>query len=53
MTNWRTSLTSYALAALNLSANGVTLKQALVSAAIALLGTLAKDAAVHSTPPAK
>jgi hypothetical protein len=41
--NWKTTLIGFSAAALNLIQQGVTWKSALLSAAIATLGAVAKD----------
>lgn len=41
--NWKTTLAGAITAVLNLTANGMTLKTFLLSAAIAALGAYAKD----------
>ena len=41
--NWKTTLAGLAAAAANVSVNGVTWKQLVVAAAMAVLGALAKD----------
>jgi len=43
MTNYKTTVAGFVVAVINLIANGVNWKQALFSAAIAALGTVAKD----------
>jgi hypothetical protein len=44
--NWRTSVFGFGAAALNLLANGVTVKQALLSAALAVAFGASKDSVV-------
>jgi hypothetical protein len=43
LTNWKTTVAGLIVSVLNLSANGVSIKQILVSSGIALLGAMAKD----------
>lgn len=46
MKNWKTTLAGIGLAALNLIANGASVKQASVSIGLLLLGGMAKDSNV-------
>jgi hypothetical protein len=43
-TNWKTTLAGLVTGVLNLSANGHSVKQLLVSAGVVVLGALASDA---------
>lgn len=49
MRNWKTTLAGFAGAVLELVANGMSLKTALVAAAWALLGAAARDHNNHAT----
>ena len=55
MRSWKTTLVGIVVGFLNLSLNGVSVKSILLSAAVAALGTLAKDYNVTgvTNPPSK
>ena len=55
MRSWKTTLVGIVAGFLNLSLNGVSVKSILLSAAVATLGTLAKDYNVTgvTNPPSK